>query len=85
LISVAADAFDYVESGTVKISGFSEPCVVIEIDRVDDERIAFPVTDGFSVIGGIGVRIMLASIHRYHPVRIARENLYRKIIGMPGA
>ena len=38
------ETFDQVQLLAVKIAGAIEPCLVVEMGRVDDERIALPFT-----------------------------------------
>src|SRR5262249_4728183 len=62
---------DHVHVVSVKISASVEPSDVVEADRVNDESIAFPMTDGVSVIAYVlrPDRIVLASV-RWNDAKI---------------
>jgi hypothetical protein len=54
-------ALDQVKLFGVRRAESVYECPVIESDRVDDERIAFVVADGFAVPGCLDVRRMLSA------------------------
>src|SRR6266516_650435 len=52
----------------VRVSAEIEPKFVVESDRIDYQRVAFPVSDGVPVPGRIDILGMLAAVHEDLPV-----------------
>src|SRR5262245_61337804 len=59
----AREPFNRVKLLRVRGAAAVEPELVVVADGVDDERVAFPTTDGVTVPGGQQIVWMLAAIH----------------------
>src|SRR2546428_11201834 len=64
---------DDVQLARMKVAVLTEPSILDEIRRIDDQDVLLPVSDGITVIRGIGLRVLLAPIHGNDAVRITRN------------
>src|SRR5205085_532732 len=61
-IAFAGDAFDYMQRGAVKPAIDAQPGVVVEVRGVNNQSIALPMSDGVSVVAGVGLGVMRAAV-----------------------
>src|SRR4029453_15735233 len=62
--------FDGVQLLGVRVAGKVEPELVVEADRVDDERVAFESSDRVAVPRRIGICRMRTAVHEDLPVAV---------------
>ncbi len=70
----AGESLGQMKLGRVRYPFSSQPKLVVEPYAIDNERVAFPVTDRMSEPSRFDLRWVLAAIHVHYPPRVGRAD-----------
>src|SRR5262249_26212559 len=94
-VSLPREPLDHVQLEAVKVAGFVKPALVRKANRIDDERITFPMADRITLPGLLGhARLVVrAAVRRNHPksvlssksARVQEDDLILRLHNLRGS